>query len=311
MEALFVHSVLRDAVLVKPHMLGGNYRDVVLAQLRREVEGRCTRHGYVLPGSVALHRICSGRVEAVSLNGDVRFDAWYHARVLDPPVGARLPARIVSANKFGVLAHSGIASPAGAFVPVVESIVTKQGVAGAAPSEVDLASLGPGDAIVVEVLGKKYELHDTRIAVVGRALPASTPLHPPPEAPLLAPGAAAGARPDLIFPPSDDDAEAEAQLPPARPPVPPAEDDASGGGEADGTDGSGTSEAGGDSDSLHSGEPDENDPDAAGEEDEPDADDDDVVPEDDDAEEGAEEDAPASDAESEPRRGAPLLRRRR
>jgi DNA-directed RNA polymerase subunit E'/Rpb7 len=169
MEALFVRSILRDALLMKPQYLGSNYREMLTAQLQMKVEAVCSRHGYIMPGSVSIHKVSPGRVEAVSLNGDVRFDVQYYANVCNPPVGVVLPARVKSLNKFGVMAHSGLQMPDGDFVPVLEIIVTKQPVNGVA-SEVDLEAVKEGDEIHVEILGKKFELNDAKISVVGRAV---------------------------------------------------------------------------------------------------------------------------------------------
>ena len=174
MDALFVRSLLRDAVLVKPMLLGSNYREMVQQLTRNKVEGVCSRHGFVMPGSVAVHKVAHGRLEAVSLNGDVRFDVQYHANVCNPPIGAVMRARVINANKFGVLAHSGILLPDGDFVVVVETIVTKQPVEATAASEVDLDGIVPGDEIYIEILGKKFELNDTKISVIGRAVKAGT-----------------------------------------------------------------------------------------------------------------------------------------
>ena len=190
MDSSFVRSLLRDTVLVKPHMLGSNYREVVLQQLRMRFEGLCSRHGYILPGTTVLHRIVSGRVEAVSLNGDVRYDVQYFASVCNPPVGTVLPARVVNMNKFGVLAHSGVQAEDGTFRPVVESIITRQPISGAAEvpnapnrqelgeeddDAVDLDSLAIGDMIFVEIVGKKFELNDEKISVIGRATSRPSP----------------------------------------------------------------------------------------------------------------------------------------
>ena len=166
-------------------LLGGNYREMVQQLTRNKVEGVCSRHGFVMPGSVAVHKVAHGRLEAVSLNGDVRFDVQYHANVCNPPVGTIMRARVINANKFGVLAHSGILLPDGDFVVVVETIVTKQPVEATAASEVDLDGVAPGDEIYVEILGKKFELNDTKISVIGRAVQAGTLSSLLPSAPLV------------------------------------------------------------------------------------------------------------------------------
>lgn len=196
MDATFVRSLLRDALLVKPHQLGGNFRELLHHMLRSASEGVCSRHGYVLTDSVVLANVAPGHVEGVSLNGDVRFDVQYYASVCNPAAGTIVPGRVINTNRFGVLAHSGVMHSDGTFVPVIESFIPRQGIdalnldledqdpeldgdadapaaggAGGAGGGVDLETLKPGDEIAVRILSTQFELGDDRITAMGQALP--------------------------------------------------------------------------------------------------------------------------------------------
>ena len=151
-----------------PQYLGTNYRDNIIAQLRSKYEGKCSRHGYILSGSIQLHRIADGAIQSATLNGDVRYDVQYYARICNPAVGSRMPARVINTNKFGVLAHCGVQGSDGDFVPVIEAIITRH--ASSIESEMDLDSISVGDLINIEVVGKKFELIDKKIAVIARAV---------------------------------------------------------------------------------------------------------------------------------------------
>lgn len=178
MDPYFVRSLLKDTVLVKPHQIGSNYREVILHLLNKRFEGVCSRHGFIVPGSIAVHKINNAKVQAFSLNGDVCYSVQYYAGVCNPPVGSVLPARVINMNKFGVMAHSGIDSDDGTFIPVIESIVTRQtseAFGTGLSSEVDLDSLKIGDSVFVEILGKKFELNDEKISVIGRVVTSSKP----------------------------------------------------------------------------------------------------------------------------------------
>lgn len=168
MERAFVTAVLTDSVLLPPQQVGGNYRDVLLHALRQRNEGVCTRHGYVMPGSIQLRSVSPGRVQTAMLNGSSRFDVTYVARVCDPGVGARLRARVVNSNRFGILAHAGLLAADGSFTPVVEAIVAKQADAlPAVPGAVaDLEGVRVGDEVTVHVLGKRSQLRAQTISVV-------------------------------------------------------------------------------------------------------------------------------------------------
>lgn len=164
---LFVRSLIRDTVLLKPQFIGANYRDVILRQLQDQYDGACNSHGYVQIGSISIHKVSLGRVEAVSLNGDVSFDVQYFAGICNPTVGSRLPVRVINMNKFGILAHGGVQAPDGSFVPVVEAIITRH-LNSVAVSDVNLDTVQIGDTVTIEIVGKKFELYERKIAVVAR-----------------------------------------------------------------------------------------------------------------------------------------------
>ena len=167
MDLVFVRSLISDPVLVKPHLLGSNYVEVVARLLRATYEGVCSRHGFIMPGSIVVQKVLSSRVEAVSLNGDVRYDVAYFANVCNPAIGSVITGRVINMNRFGVLVHSGVQSPDGTFLPVVETIVTRQAIGGM-ESEVDLDSVEIGEVVRVQIAGKKFELNDDKVSVIGR-----------------------------------------------------------------------------------------------------------------------------------------------
>eukprot|EP00798_Chlamydomonas_sp_ICE-L_P002931 gene2931-33953_t len=64
-EILVVPSVLSDNLLIRPHCLGSDIDVHVQAELRRKVEGVCTRHGYILANSTSIHSISAARLDGI------------------------------------------------------------------------------------------------------------------------------------------------------------------------------------------------------------------------------------------------------
>lgn len=192
-EGCFHKCLVSDSIILKPHRIGRNVRDVLLSKVCVMYEGVCSRHGYILPGSVRLHHISLGSVEGANLNGDVCYDVQYYALVCNPPIGAVISARVVNKSRFGFLLHSGAAPSLGgdAVAPlssIVETVVSRQATytdqAGAVADldddnhddgpAVDLDVIGIGDLVNVRVMGKKFQLNDRHIFVVGRIVRKST-----------------------------------------------------------------------------------------------------------------------------------------
>lgn len=171
---MFVRSLLHDHVKLKAHELGKNFKQVLAAKLRASHEGRCTRHGYVVPSSIEFSTCTLGKLDGASLNGDVTYLVEYVATICNPPTGSVVTARVVNINRFGILAEGGAlpALPGHAADEhphsVLDIIIAKQGLS--MSTEVDLDRVRIGDMLTVEILGKRFELNDAKISIVGKVL---------------------------------------------------------------------------------------------------------------------------------------------
>lgn len=159
MNAIFTRVLLTEKVKLEPVFLTKAYRDEVLNRLKLKVEGICTKHGFIRPDSIELHKVCIGRVEIIGLNGNTTYDVQFWADVCNPLLGSVIRCKVSNVNKFGILAEAE---------GVVEAIVAKNSVN--IHSEVELDKIRIGDDILVEVLGKKYELNDKKISIIGKAV---------------------------------------------------------------------------------------------------------------------------------------------
>lgn len=158
-NAIFTRVLLTEKVKLEPVFLTKGYRDEVLKRLQLKVEGVCTKHGYIRPESIEIHKVCIGRLEVIGLNGNTTYDVQFWADVCNPLLGSVIRCKVSNVNKFGILAEAE---------GVVEAIVAKNSVN--IQSDIDLDKIRIGDDILIEVLGKKFELNDKKISVIGKAV---------------------------------------------------------------------------------------------------------------------------------------------
>jgi DNA-directed RNA polymerase subunit E'/Rpb7 len=145
--------------------LAGDYRDAILARVRSKVEGKCSHHGYIKMGSISLFKVSMGEINAHTLNGDVQYTVQYYASVCNPPMESKIQARVVNMNRFGILAEAGYMDEgSGLLIPVLEIIVAKETV----ENKQLLDEVESQSTILVQVIGKKYSLQDTKISIVGK-----------------------------------------------------------------------------------------------------------------------------------------------
>lgn len=192
-QGCFQKCLVSDSVILKPHRVGKNVRDVIHSKLCQTFEGVCSRHGYILPGSIRLHHSSQGLLEGANLNGDVRYDLQYHALVCNPAIGSVIAARVVNMTRFGFLLHSGTIPGGGDAVAnlssIVETVVSRQSMytsqanteivddALSTGQSVDLDRIMIGDVVNVQVIGKKFQLNDRHIFVVGKIVDTSPVVH--------------------------------------------------------------------------------------------------------------------------------------
>jgi DNA-directed RNA polymerase subunit E'/Rpb7 len=156
-DHIFMRMQLCEKIKLEPAFISNSYKDEVLKRLKAKVEGICTKHGYIRPDSIEIHKVCSGRVELIGLNGSTVFDVYFWADVCNPLLGSILKCRISNINKFGILVEAG---------NIIEAIVAKNSVS--IQSDVDLEKVRIGDDVMIEVVGKKYELNDKKISLIAR-----------------------------------------------------------------------------------------------------------------------------------------------
>jgi DNA-directed RNA polymerase subunit E'/Rpb7 len=168
MDSIFVTSHLNNKIRIKPSQLGYNIEDVILTILQGKYEGKCTEHGYIKPRSIKIEKFSAGYVQAFTLNGDIIYNVIYKAEVCNPSIGNIVSAVVVNMNKFGILAEAYVDLGPHTKIPVLEIIVAKNMIN--VDNEQNIESISINQEINVEILGKKYELNDKKISIVGRII---------------------------------------------------------------------------------------------------------------------------------------------
>jgi hypothetical protein len=92
-------------------------------------------------------------------NGHTRFEVCVMGDVCNPTTGMVVDAKVKASNNLGVLADGD---------GILDILIPRRSAG--ISSEVDLDSLKVGDDILVEVLGKRYQLKDSKISIIGRVV---------------------------------------------------------------------------------------------------------------------------------------------
>jgi len=146
-------------VQLAPSELTESFVEVIASKLKAKFEGVCSRFGYVKPGTLALASRSAGSFMKPHFNGHTRFEVCVMGDVCNPTTGMVVDAKVKASNNLGVLADGD---------GILDILIPRRSAG--ISSEVDLDSLKVGDDILVEVLGKRYQLKDSKISIIGRVV---------------------------------------------------------------------------------------------------------------------------------------------
>ena len=164
-ESMFIPIKFKTSVQLSPVELRDDFDAVVMSKLRRNLEGVCSRYGYIKAGSLDIVKRSAGKLMKQHFNGFIQFTVLCKGEVCNPAEDSIIKAKVVNKNALGILAESYIE---GSSEPVLDIIVPKK-TAGVV-SEIDVEDLSIGDEIFVRVIGKRFQLNDKKIAIIGRVV---------------------------------------------------------------------------------------------------------------------------------------------
>jgi len=129
--------------------------DLLLEEkLSSRLEGKCSRHGFVKPGSVKIMSRSMGSVERGRFTGDLLFYIQAEGTVLNPPDGHILEGEIIRKNKMGLYVN---------YNDAIRVIVPRDVNIG----NEEFESVDIGESVRVEIKKSRFQVNDEYILSVG------------------------------------------------------------------------------------------------------------------------------------------------
>lgn len=165
----FIPSLLTEKIKLSPKFINKSYKQKILSILIEKNEGKCSKHGYIKKNSIKITKISTGIVETHTLHGFVNFMVQFKALVCNPTNGSVLRCKIINSNNFGILCSSGVVDDDdGTYTPIMDIIIPKNSIHIKSDNSVNFDELKQDQVINVEIVGKKYEINDSKISAVGK-----------------------------------------------------------------------------------------------------------------------------------------------
>jgi len=127
---------------------------ILLNHLRTKLEGRCSKHGFVIPNSLEILSRSMGTIENGTYTGNIIVHVQTQGRVYNPVNGTRLVGTIDKHNKMGLY------------------IIYKNSIRILIPRDLHIGNeefdkLVKGDTVEIEVRKSRFQIHDPFILSVG------------------------------------------------------------------------------------------------------------------------------------------------
>lgn len=164
---MFFPIRFKTHIQLSPLELTSSFDDIIKTKMKENLEGICSRFGYIKPGSLHIVKRSAGLFGKQHFNGYIRFELVCKGEACNPPQGLVIEAVVKNKNALGLLAESSMFIN-GEKIPVLDIIIPKK--SNGISSEIDLDEVQIGESIFVMVMGKRYQLNDTNISIIGRAV---------------------------------------------------------------------------------------------------------------------------------------------
>lgn len=151
---IYNNITLKKKVLLFPKDLNKNLLKNLKKKIIGKYEGKCTTEGFIKNDSIELMNRSIGKITGSNFRGTYEYVVLFNADVCCPVNGEKIKCKILNINRLGILAESG---PLSIIIP--KDYHEDKSV---------FKSLDINDLIIIEVIGKRFEINDTKISIVGK-----------------------------------------------------------------------------------------------------------------------------------------------
>jgi len=131
--------------------------DMLITKLRENMDGKCSEHGYVLPGTLEMISRSAGYFEAGRFTGDAVYYVKARGQVLYPTDGVRVVGKVTRKNKMGLLVNYR----EGLRIQVPRDLHMDDSIADI------FDSIEPGDTVEIELKKSLFQINDPFILTNG------------------------------------------------------------------------------------------------------------------------------------------------
>jgi DNA-directed RNA polymerase subunit E'/Rpb7 len=153
-------AVFEEKVVLNPvdfHDNIQNFDGLLLKKLKTQLEGRCSKHGFVIPDSLVILSRSLGYAEKGRFTSDFLYYIKAQGRVLNPPEGMQVEGEVLRKNKMGMYVILNDA---------IRIMIPRDLHIG----NVEFDEIEVGERIRIEIKKSRYQVNDSHILSIGQFL---------------------------------------------------------------------------------------------------------------------------------------------
>jgi DNA-directed RNA polymerase subunit E'/Rpb7 len=158
-DTLYRNLLLEEYIYLKPMDLNNKIDEIILQKLRKKVEGKCIKVGFIIQNSLKILTRSLGIINNANFDGITMYKIKYTADVCNPAIGQFVQCQVSNIDKSQIICY--IDTPEKS---PLEIYLFKHHHVG----NNEFATLKIGDLINVRVGGTKWEYRDTRIITIAQ-----------------------------------------------------------------------------------------------------------------------------------------------
>ena len=153
-------AILEEKVSLSAKDMSGeilSFDDILLRKMRKQLEGKCTKHGFLIPGSLKLLSRSYGYMEKGTFTADSLYYMKAQGRVYNPPNGTVVEGVVMRKSKAGLYI-------------IIENAVHVMVVRDLHIGNREFDAVELGDTIRVEIKKSRFQINDPHILSLGQFL---------------------------------------------------------------------------------------------------------------------------------------------
>jgi DNA-directed RNA polymerase subunit E'/Rpb7 len=153
-------AIFKEKVALTPADLSReitSFDEILLERLKKMLEGKCSRHGFVIPGSLELLSRSLGSAEKGRFTADFLYILEAQGKVYNPPDGFQIEGEVIRKNKMGLYV-------------IIENAVRIMIPRDLHIGNEEFDSIQIGDIIRAEIKKSRFQVNDTHILSIGQYL---------------------------------------------------------------------------------------------------------------------------------------------